>query len=72
MEQQMMDLRLSQVKWQKSRRSGSEGGNCVEVARNLPHAVGLRDSKNPAPVVIVQSEGWSAFLSGVRGDAFEG
>jgi hypothetical protein len=33
-------------KWRKSSRSGSQGGDCVEVAE-LSGAIGLRDSKNP-------------------------
>jgi hypothetical protein len=34
--------------WRKSSFSGSNGGNCVEVANTL---VALRDSKNPGPVL---------------------
>jgi hypothetical protein len=33
--------------WRKSSRSGQDGGNCVEVADNLPDIVAIRDSKNP-------------------------
>ncbi|RMI42424.1 DUF397 domain-containing protein [Actinomadura harenae] len=33
--------------WRKSSRSGSEGGDCVELARLHPEAVGVRDSKDP-------------------------
>ena len=32
--------------WRKSSRSMNQGGECVEVTR-LPHAIGIRDSKNP-------------------------
>ncbi|MEU1683945.1 DUF397 domain-containing protein [Micromonospora sp. NPDC005707] len=31
--------------WHKSTRSGSNGGDCVEVADNLPGRVLVRDSK---------------------------
>jgi hypothetical protein len=34
-------------RWQKSSYSGNGGGDCVEVARNLPHVVAVRDSKDP-------------------------
>lgn len=34
------------MKWRKSSRSSSNGGNCVELARTL-HDVAARDSKNP-------------------------
>lgn len=33
------------VTWRKSRRSTANGGNCVEVAENLPGVI--RDSKDP-------------------------
>jgi hypothetical protein len=32
--------------WRKTSRSGSQGGDCVEVAE-LSGTIGLRDSKNP-------------------------
>jgi len=32
--------------WRKSSRSTNQGGACVEVTR-FPHAIGIRDSKNP-------------------------
>jgi uncharacterized protein DUF397 len=38
---------LSGTRWVKSTRSGSNGGQCVEVARNLPDIVAIRGSKNP-------------------------
>ncbi|HEX8347718.1 MAG TPA: DUF397 domain-containing protein, partial [Actinoplanes sp.] len=34
--------------WRKSTRSDNGGSSCVEVARNLPGVVGIRDSKDPA------------------------
>jgi hypothetical protein len=37
---------MSHPVWRKSRRSTTQGGDCVEVAR-LPHRIGVRDSKNP-------------------------
>ena len=38
---------LSRAKWRKASYSTGNGGNCVEVARNLPGAVAVRDSKDP-------------------------
>ena len=35
------------LRWRKSSYSGNGGGNCVEVASNLPDGVAVRDSKNP-------------------------
>ncbi|MEU8691042.1 DUF397 domain-containing protein [Streptomyces sp. NPDC048665] len=40
----------------------SGDGECVEVARNLPHTIALRDSKNPAgAIVTVGPRAWRAF-----------
>ncbi|MDG4789493.1 DUF397 domain-containing protein [Micromonospora sp. WMMD1102] len=50
--------------WKKSRRSGGEGGNCVEVAR-LGTGVAVRDSKDTlGPVLRFGVSAWTAFLSG--------
>jgi hypothetical protein len=50
--------------WRKSTRSGSGGGNCVEVADNLPGVVGVRDSKDQAgPVLTFEPGAWQAFIS---------
>ncbi|MEV7908221.1 DUF397 domain-containing protein, partial [Streptomyces anulatus] len=38
---------LSIASWRKSSLSGGNGGQCVEVAANLPGTVAVRDSKNP-------------------------
>ena len=55
------------VSWRKSSYSGNNGGNCVEVARNLPGAVALRDSKDPqGPTLVITPEDWQAFTATVR------
>jgi uncharacterized protein DUF397 len=58
--------------WHKSTRSGGNGGDCVEVAVNLPGIVAVRDSKDPggATLVFTHTE-WTAFLSGVRDGEFD-
>lgn len=57
---------LSRAKWRKSSYS-SQDGNCVEVARNLPGLVALRDSKEPGGTrLVVSSETWQAFLLTLR------
>ncbi len=33
--------------WRKSSYSGSNGGNCVEVAARSGNSLAVRDSKNP-------------------------
>jgi hypothetical protein len=58
---------LSRAVWRKSSYSGGNGGQCVEVARNLPGVVAVRDSKNPAgPSLIVTAGEWRAFVGGMR------
>lgn len=53
--------------WRKSSRSTGGGGNCVEVAGNLPNIVGVRDSKDPdGGALIVSSAAWSMFAAAVR------
>ncbi|MGI5151035.1 DUF397 domain-containing protein [Plantactinospora sp. CA-294935] len=54
---------LSNARWRKSSRSGTSGGNCVEVADNLPGVVAVRDSKDPAgPVLSFGPAAWRAFV----------
>lgn len=51
--------------------SGDPHGECVEVARNIPGTVAIRDSKNltgPGPVLRVTPAAWRAFQAGLRND----
>jgi hypothetical protein len=58
----MTETDLSDAKWHKSSYS-SQDGNCVEVARNLPGLVAIRDSKEPdGPKLAVSRETWCAFV----------
>jgi Domain of unknown function (DUF397) len=60
------DVDLSRAVWQKSSRSGGNGGQCVEVARNLPGIVAIRDSKNPGgPKLIITPSAWQLFVKNV-------
>lgn len=44
----------------------SAANECLEVARNIPDTVAVRDSKDHAgPVVTVSPAAWSAFVSRV-------
>ena len=62
----MNEQGLSQAMWQKSSYSNGQA-NCVEVARNLPGIVAVRDSKNPDGGVLgVSLEEWEKLLSGIR------
>ncbi|MEW2073960.1 DUF397 domain-containing protein [Streptomyces sp. NPDC012403] len=59
---------LRNARWRKSSYSGSNGGECVEVAPIHPAGtVPVRDSKNPSgPVVTVGADAWQAFVDGLR------
>ncbi|MGX4657706.1 DUF397 domain-containing protein [Micromonospora sp. SCSIO 07396] len=57
---------LSNATWRKSTRSGASGGNCVEVADNLPGAVAVRDSKDPdGPALTFAPTSWRTFVAGL-------
>ena len=63
---------LTDAVWNKSTRSGGNGGDCVEVAVNLPGIVAVRDSKNRAGGTLVFTPAvWAAFLDGVRSGEFD-
>jgi hypothetical protein len=54
------------------RLDGGDGGGCVEVARNLPGIVTVRDSKNRSgPVLTFAPDEWAAFTNGVRDGQFD-
>jgi len=58
---------LSRAAWRKSSRSSSNGGQCVEVARNLPGIVAVRDSKDPdGPALVLAHEAWAAFVCDLK------
>lgn len=60
-----------ELRWRKSRRSGSDA-NCIEVAE-LPAAMAVRDSKDRDGAVLFFAAGsWAAFIKGARSERFEG
>ncbi|MGK5740219.1 DUF397 domain-containing protein [Micromonospora sp. URMC 103] len=55
---------LTGAVWRKSSRSGGNGGDCVEVANNLPGIVAVRDSKDPeGPVLKFDPATWRRFVT---------
>lgn len=63
----IQDTDLSATIWRKSAYSNN-GGNCVEVARNLPGVVAVRDSKDPdGPALIFTPADWETFTAAVKG-----
>ena len=62
-----MNTDLAHAQWRKSSYSGGSGGNCVEVATNLPGVVAVRDSKNPAaPALLLTPAKWRTFTADLR------
>ena len=61
---------LSRADWRKSSYSGNNGGNCVEVADNLPNTIAVRDSKDPdGPALILSADQWAGFIARIRSGA---
>jgi hypothetical protein len=59
------------AEWRKSSYSSANGGQCVEVARNLPGVVAVRDSKDPeGPKLMFSHAVWQAFTAAVRDREF--
>ncbi|MFJ9706572.1 DUF397 domain-containing protein [Streptomyces sp. NPDC101234] len=59
---------LNAASWRKSTYSNQDGGACVEVSDDFAAVVPVRDSKNPyGPAIVFPAEGWSAFVSAVKG-----
>ncbi|TYK45136.1 DUF397 domain-containing protein [Actinomadura decatromicini] len=57
---------LSHAQWRKSIHS-KDADTCVEVARNLPGVVAVRDSEDPAGSALVFTPAeWRAFLDAAR------
>jgi Domain of unknown function (DUF397) len=58
---------LEHADWRKSTFSSSNGGNCVEVARNLPGVVAVRDSKDAGgPALVFTAADWETFTSRLK------
>jgi hypothetical protein len=63
---------LTGAEWRKSSFSSANGGQCVEVASNLPGIVAVRDSKDPdGPALVYDRAVWQAFAAGLRAGTFD-
>lgn len=58
---------LSIAIWRKSSYTGVEGGDCVEIADNIPGTVLVRDSKRPhGPALALPATAWAAFVAALN------
>ncbi|GAU64848.1 hypothetical protein SSP35_01_01840 [Streptomyces sp. NBRC 110611] len=61
---------MTTFEFHKSSYSGSQG-ECVEVARNVPGATAIRDSKDAVgPRLVFGAGAWGAFLEMLATDEF--
>ncbi|MEV0118047.1 DUF397 domain-containing protein [Streptomyces sp. NPDC050844] len=57
---------LSRAHWRKSSYSNPSGGDCVEIADNLPGVVPVRDSKVPhGSALVIPANAWAPFITAV-------
>jgi hypothetical protein len=58
---------LDNAIWRKSSYSGSNGGDCVEVAMLPEHSRAVRDSKDlGGPKLMFSREEWRAFTASIK------
>ncbi|MFG1658022.1 DUF397 domain-containing protein [Micromonospora chersina] len=60
-------MTTAEPRWRTSSRSTDSGGNCVEVADNLPGVVLVRDSKDPSgPTLAFTPAAWRSLVTSLR------
>ncbi|MBJ6638432.1 DUF397 domain-containing protein [Streptomyces sp. DHE7-1] len=58
---------LSDALWCKSSYSNGDGGDCVEVAPNIPGLIPVRDSKRPdGPALLIGAAAWAPFVDALK------
>ncbi|MET7489793.1 DUF397 domain-containing protein [Streptomyces sp. NPDC005538] len=63
----MRAIDLSQICWRKSSYSNSTGGDCLEVADNIPALIPVRDSKAPSQgALLFGLDAWAGFIGAVK------
>ena len=64
-----MNTDLAGAQWRKSSYSSGSGGNCVEVATNLPGLVAIRDSKDlDSPALVLTTIAWRVFTAALSAE----
>ncbi|MEV5142879.1 DUF397 domain-containing protein [Streptomyces sp. NPDC052727] len=60
---------LSDALWFKSSYSNGDGGECVEVASNIPAIIPVRDSKIPhGPTLLLPPTAWTPFITALKSE----
>jgi Domain of unknown function (DUF397) len=63
---------LIRAEWRKASKSSGNGGACVEVARNLPGIVAVRDSKDPdGPKLTLSPQAWQTLTASIKAGRFD-
>jgi hypothetical protein len=63
---------LKTATWRKATKSGSNQGNCLEVAPLSEGRVALRDTEAPhQPPYVVSAGVWDAFIDGAKKGEFD-
>ncbi|WP_433270773.1 DUF397 domain-containing protein [Micromonospora vinacea] len=58
---------MTGARWRKSTKSGGNGGDCVEVADNLPGVVLVRDTKDrDGDTLTFSRQSWRGFVAMTR------
>ncbi|MET8250061.1 DUF397 domain-containing protein [Micromonospora sp. NPDC005197] len=61
---------MTDARWRTATRSSNNGGDCVEVADNLPGRVLVRDSKDrDGGTLTFAPTAWTSFIDAVRATA---
>jgi hypothetical protein len=67
-----MGHNIDNLVWRKSSYSGSNGGNCVEIAVLPGGGRAVRDSKDAGgPVLDLGPDGWRAFTVAIKAGEFD-
>ncbi len=62
----MDSLDLNRARWHTSTHSGGNG-SCIQVARDLPGFIAIRDSKDPhGPKLMTTPGAWQKFTTRVK------
>ncbi|MBL6275286.1 DUF397 domain-containing protein [Micromonospora fiedleri] len=57
-------MEMTGARWRTATRSSNNGGNCVEVADNLPGRILVRDSKDRAGAILTFTpDVWRTFVA---------